>query len=127
MRALGSSCSTGNGGSAPITLTNISPWITTVFPSTVKLRSSLRTFKGVSSRVRTFKGVSSTRVLSRTKQQFPLFCFLNPDPISFLENGFFLSIFCLTYDCIFSLFSYTFDMNLSVISMITLVSNPSLH
>ncbi|AEE31852.1 acetyl-CoA carboxylase 2 [Arabidopsis thaliana] len=86
MRALGSSCSTGNGGSAPITLTNISPWITTVFPSTVKLRSSLRTFKGVSSRVRTFKGVSSTRVLSRTKQQFPLFCFLNPDPISFLEN-----------------------------------------
>ncbi|VYS48102.1 unnamed protein product [Arabidopsis thaliana] len=86
MRALGSSCSTGNGGSAPITLTNISPWITTVFPSTVKLRSSLRTFKGVSSRVRTFKGVSSTRVLSRTKQQFPLFCFLNPDPISFLDN-----------------------------------------
>ncbi|EOA39468.1 hypothetical protein CARUB_v10008063mg [Capsella rubella] len=91
MRALVSSCSTGNGGSDPISLTNVSPWITTVgggassidreFPTTVKLGSSLRTFKGV----------SSTTVLSRTKQQFPLVCLArnnanSTDPTLFWEN-----------------------------------------
>ncbi|XP_010461353.1 PREDICTED: acetyl-CoA carboxylase 1-like [Camelina sativa] len=91
MRALVSSCSTGNGGSDPISLTNGSPWITTVgggastmdreFPATVKLGSSMRAFKGV----------STITVLSRTKQQFPLVCLArnngnSTDPTSFWEN-----------------------------------------
>ncbi|XP_019100886.1 PREDICTED: subtilisin-like protease SBT1.3 [Camelina sativa] len=91
MRALVSSYSTGNGGSDPISLTNGSPWITTVgggastmdreFPLTVKLGSSMRAFKGV----------STTTVLSRTKQQFPLVCLArnnanSTDPTSFWEN-----------------------------------------
>ncbi|KAJ8771501.1 hypothetical protein K2173_026678 [Erythroxylum novogranatense] len=65
------SCSAGNGGPDPASLTNVSPWITTVgastldrdFPATVKLGTS-RVVKGVS----LYKG---RRNLS-TERQYPL-------------------------------------------------------
>lgn len=84
------SCSAGNGGPDPISLTNVSPWITTVgastmdrdFPATVKL-GTMRTFKGVS----LYKGRT---VLSRNKQ-YPLVYLgrnaSSPDPTSFCLDG----------------------------------------
>ncbi|KAG7537544.1 PA domain [Arabidopsis suecica] len=84
------SCSAGNGGPDPISLTNVSPWITTVgastmdrdFPATVKL-GTMRTFKGVS----LYKGRT---VLSKNKQ-YPLVYLgrnaSSPDPTSFCLDG----------------------------------------
>lgn len=84
------SCSAGNGGPDPISLTNVSPWITTVgastmdrdFPGTVKL-GTRRVFKGVS----LYKGRT---VLSRSNQ-YPLVYFgrnaSSPDPTSFCLDG----------------------------------------
>ncbi|TYI63970.1 hypothetical protein E1A91_D09G053300v1 [Gossypium mustelinum] len=65
------SCSAGNGGPDPVSLTNVSPWITTVgastmdrdFPGSVKLGSG-RTISGVS----LYKG----RRLLQANKQYPL-------------------------------------------------------
>ncbi|XP_010519206.1 PREDICTED: subtilisin-like protease SBT1.3 isoform X2 [Tarenaya hassleriana] len=84
------SCSAGNGGPDPISLTNVSPWITTVgastmdrdFPATVNLGSG-RTVRGVS----LYKG---TTVLSKNRQ-YPLVYMgsnaSSPDPSSFCLDG----------------------------------------
>ncbi|CAN8253386.1 unnamed protein product [Cochlearia groenlandica] len=84
------SCSAGNSGPVPVSLTNVSPWITTVaastmdrdFPAMVKLGTN-RSFKGVS----LYKGRT---VLSRTKQ-YPLVYLgknaSSPDPTSFCLDG----------------------------------------
>ncbi|VFQ77571.1 unnamed protein product [Cuscuta campestris] len=68
------SCSAGNSGPAPITLTNVSPWIATVgastmdreFPATVKLGSG-QTFTGAS----LYKGKKNLSV----NKQYPLIYF----------------------------------------------------
>ncbi|XP_077248630.1 subtilase 1.3 [Tasmannia lanceolata] len=84
------SCSAGNGGPDPISLTNVSPWITTVgastmdrdFPSFVKLGTG-ETLSGVS----LYKG---RRNLS-TQQQYPLVYMggnsSSPDPKSLCLEG----------------------------------------
>ncbi|CAK9161032.1 unnamed protein product [Ilex paraguariensis] len=84
------SCSAGNGGPDPVSLTNVSPWIATVgastmdrdFPATVKLGTG-ETVKGVS----LYKG---RRNLLRGKQ-YPLIYTgsnsSNPDPSSLCLEG----------------------------------------
>ncbi|KAF8413073.1 hypothetical protein HHK36_001049 [Tetracentron sinense] len=84
------SCSAGNGGPGPISLTNVSPWITTVgastidrdFPSTVKLGTG-QTLTGVS----LYKG----RMNLSKKQQYPLVYMgsnsSSPDPNSLCLEG----------------------------------------
>lgn len=84
------SCSAGNGGPDPISLTNVSPWVNTVgastmdrdFPSKVKL-GSRRNVAGVS----LYKG---RRSLS-TRKQYPLVYIgsnaSNPDPSSLCLEG----------------------------------------
>ncbi|XP_010272631.1 PREDICTED: subtilisin-like protease SBT1.3 [Nelumbo nucifera] len=84
------SCSAGNGGPDPISLTNVSPWVTTVgastmdrdFPSMVKLGNG-QMLSGVS----LYKG---RRILS-TKQQYPLVYMgsnsSTPDPSSLCLEG----------------------------------------
>lgn len=84
------SCSAGNGGPDPSSLTNVSPWITTVgastmdrdFPSTVKLGTG-RTITGVS----LYKG---RRNLSTKKQYHLIYMGSNstsPDPSSLCLEG----------------------------------------
>ncbi|GFY84267.1 subtilase 1.3 [Actinidia rufa] len=84
------SCSAGNGGPDPISLTNVSPWITTVgastidreFPATVKLGSGT-TVTGVS----LYKGRRNLSI----KQQYPLVYTgsnsSSPDPSSLCLEG----------------------------------------
>ncbi|KAF9614886.1 hypothetical protein IFM89_020983 [Coptis chinensis] len=84
------SCSAGNGGPDPITLMNVSPWITTVgastmdrdFPSVVKL-GSRRTLSGVS----LYRG----RINLSTQKQYPLVYLgtnsSSPDPTSMCLEG----------------------------------------
>lgn len=84
------SCSAGNGGPDPVSLTNVSPWIATVgastmdrdFPATVKLGTG-RTITGVS----LYKG---RRALSPNKQ-YPVVYMgsnsSNPDPSSLCLEG----------------------------------------
>ncbi|XWS37734.1 hypothetical protein CRYUN_Cryun19dG0070500 [Craigia yunnanensis] len=84
------SCSAGNGGPDPVSLTNVSPWITTVgastmdrdFPANVKLRTG-RTVRGVS----LYKG---RRFLLENKQ-YPLVYMgsnsSSPDPSSLCLEG----------------------------------------
>ncbi|XP_031260633.1 subtilisin-like protease SBT1.3 [Pistacia vera] len=84
------SCSAGNGGPDPVSLTNVSPWITTVgastmdrnFPATVKLGTG-RTITGVS----LYKG---RRVLTANKK-YPLVYMgsnsSSPDPSSLCLEG----------------------------------------
>ncbi|PKI65791.1 subtilisin-like protease SBT1.3 [Punica granatum] len=84
------SCSAGNGGPDPISLTNVSPWVTTVgastmdrdFPATVKLGAQ-RTVAGVS----LYKGRRSLSI----QKQYPLVYIgsnaSNPDPSSLCLEG----------------------------------------
>ncbi|XP_057481883.1 LOW QUALITY PROTEIN: subtilisin-like protease SBT1.3 [Actinidia eriantha] len=84
------SCSAGNGGPDPISLTNVSPWMTTVgastidreFPATVKLGSGT-TVTGVS----LYKGRRNLSI----KQQYPLVYTgsnsSSPDPSSLCLEG----------------------------------------
>ncbi|XP_021826896.1 subtilisin-like protease SBT1.3 [Prunus avium] len=84
------SCSAGNGGPDPVSLTNVSPWITTVgastmdrdFPSTVKLGNG-RTVTGVS----LYKG----RMMLSINKQYPVVYMGNnstsPDPSSLCLEG----------------------------------------
>lgn len=84
------SCSAGNGGPDPISLTNVSPWITTVgastmdrdFPATVQL-GSRRTITGVS----LYKG----RISLAENKRYPIVYAgsnaSNPDPSSLCLEG----------------------------------------
>ncbi|EXC20872.1 Subtilisin-like protease [Morus notabilis] len=84
------SCSAGNGGPDPISLTNVSPWITTVgastmdrdFPATVKLGTG-KTISGVS----LYKG----RKTLGSNKQYPIIYMgsnsTSPDPSSLCLEG----------------------------------------
>ncbi|KAL6960280.1 hypothetical protein U1Q18_004395 [Sarracenia purpurea var. burkii] len=84
------SCSAGNGGPDPISLTNVSPWITTVgastmdreFPSSVKLGTGT-TITGVS----LYKGTANLSIKKQYPLVYPGSNSTNPDPSSLCLEG----------------------------------------